>query len=96
MPPRINRNRRKHRRRTAAQDAQVQPETQAQQEEDTSGIATKNKLRELLIEKKKAKITDPDVWIKLCMKYGKPKAAQLTNNQVDELIKDIIRGEVPT
>jgi len=60
-----------------------------------SGPVSKETLVEIVKEKKKAKIVDPAVWKKLLEKYEVESAKDMTEDQAQELIKDMIRNEIP-
>ena len=83
----------------AAQAAVVEPVVEAAPTvipEIPSGPVKHETLVEIVRVKKEAKINDPVVWGKLVAKYNVATAKDMTEAQAQELIKDIIRGELPT
>lgn len=70
-------------------------ETDDAGKEDTTPV-TQEKLVEIVRAKKAAKINDPAVWGKLLEKYQVETAKAMNMSQADELIKDLIRGDIPT
>jgi hypothetical protein len=79
----------------AETNAETTADSEASEVIDNSPI-TKEKLIEIVHEKKKAKVNDPGIWVKMLEKYGVTTAKDMTMGQGDELIKDLIRGEIPT
>jgi hypothetical protein len=79
-----------------------EPETEVTDEpvEDNSGPVTTEKLIEVARHKKEARVNDPEVWAKMVAKYDikseNKSAKNITMAQADELIKDLVRGEIPT
>ena len=82
---------------TPAPAAVVEPVVEAAViPEIPSGPVKHETLVEIVRVKKEAKINDPVVWGKLVAKYNVATAKDMTEAQAQELIKDIIRGELPT
>ena len=78
-----------------ADEKKTAPDT-SEAEQDDSGPVDKPMLLDIVKQKKIAKINDPAVWAKLLAKYGVETAKDMTKMQATELIKDLIRGEIPT
>lgn len=73
-----------------------EPEKAPEDPPAATGPAKKDTLFEIVRLKKEHKINAPDVWLKMVKKYNVETARDMSEDQAQELIKDIIRGEIPT
>lgn len=74
-----------------AESTESKDEDVENQPRDYKTPVTKEKLMEIVAEKKKAKINDPEVWARLIGRYDVASAKEMTMGQADDLIGDLVR-----